>query len=655
MNRYYYSSEVRDFLKESSNSILGRITDQNQFELTIQQKNAWNHQIEVLKQSLNNFPDAHLFFEYTIPRMGKRCDCILVCENQIFVLEFKCGASEFLHADKVQAIDYALDLKNFHAESHHLPIIPILVATDASAPFPQNLTFSDDKVGNCLLSNKDTLTTLIQESNDAQKESPSVDPHTWANSSYKPTPTIIEAAKALYRDHKVDAISSSGAERYNLTKTAEFIDQVIADAKASKHKSICFVTGVPGAGKTLAGLNLSTERNQVDKGEHAVFLSGNGPLVSVLQRALAEDRRNREGESLKAAKQATSSFIQNIHHFRDDYLADTSAPIEKVVVFDEAQRAWTREKAAKFMKDKKQVADFDHSEPAFLLEVMNRHGDWCVVVALIGGGQEINDGEAGLPEWFKALNEMGEPWKVFYSPNLDSSEHTQEYGLEELLPAESTPQEDLHLSVSLRSFRAENLSTSINLLISNRSKEARQIIENDLAKYPIYRTRDLNLAKIWIRNKQRGSERIGLIASAGAKRLVPYGINMNVSIEPEKWFLGDASDIRSSDFLELAASQFDIQGLEIDWSIVCWDADLRYHKNQWTHHQFKGSKWQKRNKEIDQLYLRNAYRVLLTRARQGMVIFVPEGSDEDRTRTPAFYDGTYEYLGECGITELADS
>lgn len=586
--------------------------------------------------------------------MGKRCDCILVCANQLYVLEFKCGATEFHHADKIQAIDYALDLKNFHAESHHTPIIPVLVATKAADPAPQKLVFSDDKVGSCLLANKNNLAKIILESSHSTKESPNIDPHTWANSSYKPTPTIIEAAKALYRDHKVDAISSSGAERYNLTKTAEFIDQVIADAKASKHKSICFVTGVPGAGKTLAGLNLSTERNQVDKGEHAVFLSGNGPLVSVLQRALAEDRCLREGESLKAAKQATASFIQNIHHFRDDYLADTSAPIEKVVVFDEAQRAWTREKAAKFMKDKKQVAEFDHSEPAFLLEVMNRHDDWCVVVALIGGGQEINDGEAGLPEWFKALNDMSEPWKVFYSPNLNSSEYTQEHTINDLLPSESVPQEDLHLSVSLRSFRAENLSASINYLISNNPDKAKNIITNDLDRYPIYRTRDLCLAKKWIRNRQRGSERIGLIASAGAKRLVPYGINMNVSIEPEKWFLGEASDIRSSDFLELASSQFDIQGLEIDWSIVCWDADLRHNMTQWTHHQFKGSKWQKRNKEIDQLYLRNAYRVLLTRARQGMIIFVPEGSDDDWTRTPAFYNGTYQYLGECGIAELKE-
>jgi hypothetical protein len=438
----------------------------------------------------------------------------------------------------------------------------------------------------------------------------------------------------------------------DLAATSNFIDKVIAYSKLYKQKSICFVTGVPGAGKTLAGLNLATSRQQHHAIEHAVFLSGNGPLVEVLQTALAKDKKARTGESLSSARRATSAFIQNIHHFRDDHLTNPDAPIEKVVIFDEAQRAWTKEKAAKFMKTKKGVENFEQSEPKFLLEVMDRHKEWCVVVALIGGGQEINDGEAGLPEWLAAVNDLSSDWQTHYSPELDSHEYTHSKSLSSMLPGNSEPEYSLHLSVSMRSFRAESLSFFINKLISNELHNAKSVISQLYSKYPIYLTRDIAAAKKWAVDKKRGSERIGLVASAGAKRLVPYGVQMKVSVEPDKWFLGDDHDIRSSNFLELAASQFDIQGLELDWAVVCWDGDLRHIDGEWEHYKFKGSSWQRVNKPEERLYLRNAYRVLLTRARQGMVIFVPEGCETDLTRCPNFYDGTYDYLKSCGIRDL---
>ncbi|MFC4994950.1 DUF2075 domain-containing protein [Rubritalea tangerina] len=415
---------------------------------------------------------------------------------------------------------------------------------------------------------------------------------------------------------------------------------------------MCFVTGVPGAGKTLAGLNLATSRQQHHANEHAVFLSGNGPLVEVLQTALAQDKKTRTGEPLSTARRETSAFIQNIHHFRDDHLTTPDAPIEKVVIFDEAQRAWTKEKAAKFMKVKKGVEHFDKSEPKFLLDVMDRHEDWCVVVALIGGGQEINDGEAGLPEWLRAVADLKSDWKTHYSPELDTPEYTHSKSLRTLLPKNSEPNNLLHLSVSMRSFRAESLSLFINRVISNDPKSAQSLITQLQGKYPIYLTRDIKAAKKWVTQMKRGSERIGLVASAGAKRLVPHGVQMKVSVEPEKWFLGADHDIRSSNFLELAASQFDIQGLEIDWAVVCWDGDLRHASKEWEHQKFKGSNWQRVNKPEEKLYLRNAYRVLLTRARQGMVIFVPEGSETDLTRDPNFYNGTYKYLKSCGLRDL---
>ncbi|MFD2277465.1 DNA/RNA helicase domain-containing protein [Rubritalea spongiae] len=429
---------------------------------------------------------GHILFEYTIPRMGKRCDCVLLINNHIIILEFKCGSSKYNNQDKIQTIDYALDLKNFHGASHEARLIPVLVATESSHSDEILLNYSEDKIADCLCINSSGLKELI-EAVCAEPSPPNIiHPSTWINAKYKPTPTIIEAAQVLYREHRVDDISRNDAEATNLAATSSFIDKVIADSKKYKRKAICFVTGVPGAGKTLAGLNLATSRQQHHANEHAVFLSGNGPLVEVLQTALAQDKKSRTGVHLSTARRETSAFIQNIHHFRDDHLTRPDAPIEKVVIFDEAQRAWTKEKAAKFMKAKKGVEDFDQSEPKFLLDVMDRHEEWCVVVALIGGGQEINDGEAGLPEWLAAVSGLESDWQTHYSPELDTPEYTHSNSLTTLLPNNSEANTSLHLSVSMRSFRAESLSLFINRVISNDTKSAQSLIAQLQDNYPIY-------------------------------------------------------------------------------------------------------------------------------------------------------------------------
>ncbi len=584
MKRYYYAASISDFLKEASPSIIGKLSDSNVFELTLEQKNAWSEQIKVLKASLSKDLSAHIFFEYTIPRMGKRCDCILIAGSKIIILEFKAGSSRYTNQDKNQALDYALDLKNFHKQSHDKQIIPILVATRADNKAQDSIVYSHDQVSQCLVANSNTLTSTIVTILKQENETGIIDVQKWTDSPYQPTPTIIEAAKALYKDHSVENISRKGASGANLDCTARFIDQVITRSKANHSKSICFITGVPGAGKTLAGLNIATECNQTDKKEHAVFLSGNGPLVSVLKEALATDKKHNDHAAglqttLTEARRETSTFIQNIHHFRDDHLKNDEAPVEQVVIFDEAQRAWTAQKASKFLREKRGIADFNQSEPSFLLNIMDKHQDWCVVVALIGGGQEINDGEAGLPEWLHALKELGDDWTTYYSPDLNTDEYTRGSQLSELLPPNAQKSADLHLSICIRSFRAKSVSAFVNCLISNNPIEAEQIISNSLSKFPIYITRNIDTAKKWITQKQRGSERMGLIASAGAKRLVPHGIHMKVAIEAENWFLADEDDIRSSNFLESAASQFDVQGLEVDWALVCWDADLR--REEW--------------------------------------------------------------------------
>ena len=482
---------------------------------------------------------------------------------------------------------------------------------------------------------------------------PQLDHAEWSRSGYQPTPTIVEAAQALYRNHDVSEIARSGADAENLGRTTDRISALIESAKTSNRKAICFVTGVPGAGKTLAGLNIATTRAVNHADEHAVFLSGNGPLVDVLREALARDQATRENVPKKDAARKVSGFVQNIHHFRDEALRDSKAPDERVVVFDEAQRAWNRDQATKFMQQKRGYAGFDMSEPAFLVGVMDRHESWCVIVCLIGGGQEINTGEGGLAEWINVMDQQFPHWDVHVSSRLDDPDYIWDRDTSEALKrVVATKDESLHLGVSMRSFRAESLSEFVGHVIENRPNDARLAYERIADRYPIRLTRDLSATRQWLRDKARGSERFGLVASSGANRLRPEGIFMKSQIDAPVWFLNDRADVRSSYYLEEVASEFDIQGLELDWAGVCWDADYRYEAGAWKHYSFRGTKWQRSNATEKQLFLKNAYRVILTRARQGMVIFVPHGTPTDPTRPCAYYDPTFDYLQFCGLPEL---
>lgn len=412
MARSYYCAPLSEFLIHEDDFILGKLARHHGHDLEANQKRAWLKQISILRTMCSPLAalDAHIYFEFSIPRMGKRADVIVLVQGTVFVLEFKVGASQYHAADINQTVDYALDLKNFHEGSHDLVIVPVLVATEAQ-PIEPHLTIGDDQVAACLKANKANLQNVLEQALSTIVAS-YVDADAWANSLYKPTPTIIQAAQALYRGHDVAEISRSGAGAENLTVTANCIANVIEHAKTHGEKAICFVTGVPGAGKTLAGLNIANSRMNAHEDEHAVFLSGNGPLVDVLREALARDERKCNGVSAEAARRKASTFIQNIHHFRDYNLDHSAAPVEKVVVFDEAQRAWHQQKLVSFMKTKKGIGDFQQSEPEFLISVMDRHDDWCVIVCLIGGGQEINYGEAGLSEWFSALQYHFSHWKV---------------------------------------------------------------------------------------------------------------------------------------------------------------------------------------------------------------------------------------------------
>lgn len=649
----YYSETVPKFLKDHDERILGILTREHHHALDELQRDAWLQQLSILKTALVGRPNERIFLEFFIPRMGKRVDAVLLSESIVFLLEFKVGATQHSVEAFNQVEDYALDLKNFHEGSHSVAIVPVLISTKAKPSPILEPTFAADLVAEPVGTNAAGLADLIKEIC-AKRAYPIIDAEDWMAKGYKPTPTIIEAAEILYQTHSVTDISRSDASAVNLQETSASVSRAIDEARANQKKVICFVTGVPGSGKTLAGLNIATQRSDEHRDEHAVFLSGNGPLVDVLREALARDKARRERVKKSIAEREVRSFIQNIHHFRDEYVGNQGIPIEKVVIFDEAQRAWTRKQASKFMQRKRGHLDFDMSEPEFLIRVMDRHPDWCAIVCLVGGGQEINTGEAGISEWVGALQSKFPNWEVHVSPRIALPEYGSQSEVEQFLASPRVhSNEHLHLAVSMRSFRAEALSGFVGHIIDNEPEAAQIAYMGIQTDYPIYLTRDLYTAKQWLLDRARGTERFGLVASSGAQRLRPEGIYIKAEIEPVNWFLNDKTDVRSSYYLEDVATEFAVQGLELDWVGVCWDGDFHHRDGSWISQAFKGTKWQSVNDESRRLYLKNAYRVILTRARQGMILFVPHGDSSDYTRPPSFYDGTFDYLRSCGIPILS--
>ena len=653
MQRSYYSARIREFLDEKPETLLGKLMVSDEFSTTDLQKNAWRKEIDILHDQLRSVENGDIAFEYTIPRIGHRIDVVCIIHGLIFLLEFKVGDSEYRKSTADQVMDYALDLKYFHELSADRYIIPISIPTEAPSVCNE-VSFMEDKISNVLKCTKDNIgLTISSVLSSVQDQDLSI--ADWINSRYAPTPTIIEAAQAMYRNHSVKDISRNDAGAHNLTATTETINQIIDDCKRNHKKAICFVTGVPGAGKTLAGLNIANERHNFDADEHAVFLSGNGPLVDILQAALAKDRSSRAGITIAEAKKETKAFIQIIHRFRDEALTTNNPPAEKVAIFDEAQRAWNEESLTDFMKRKKGVDAFNQSEPEFLIRIMDRHQDWAVIVCLVGGGQEIYNGEAGIIDWFRALQKKFRNWHIYLSDKITDSEYVGNSSIEELLTGCSySLRPALHLGVSLRSFRSEKLAEFVKLLLDNEPSAAAAVYSELSIHYPIILTRDLDKAKEWIRKKARGTERYGLLASSEGKRLRGIGIWVPSVINHVGWFLNEKDNVDSSYFLEVAASEFKVQGLEIDYSILAWDADLRRSGKGFDYFKFRGTRWNHVNNMQQQKYLKNAYRVLMTRARQGMIIFVPSGTDpeDDPTRDSAFYDDIYKYLRSCGIKEL---
>lgn len=705
-NRCLYTATFSEFLNKEPLAVLGAMHNNYHGDSLTTTDEAWMGEIEVMQQVLEPWKEeqGQIVFEYDIPRLGKRIDVVLLLRGMIFCLEFKVGKKEEFQAGIEQVMDYALDLKNFHLFSHDRKIVPILIPTkykEYTTMF-QPSVYNDD-IYNPMITGEEHLQELIAkvlEHAGAKREDGVID--NWLISPYAPTPTIIEAARTLYENHSVEDITRHEADKVSTDTTINYILQVIHQSKEKQQKSICFVTGVPGAGKTLVGLDVAIKQTykdgELDKENGAVYLSGNGPLVAVLTEALARDNQKKcsqkgERKNMSDSRREVSEFIQIIHRYRDNMLAKIKNPVENgeleidpekaikltatgygevehVAIFDEAQRSWTHKRIADYLKrggtygNKLKVPNFPMSEAEFLIWSLDQREDWAVIICLVGGGQEINTGEAGITEWIKALNNRFKHWNVYISNKLTDPEYA-EGRVNELLAGNDKVKfsDSLHLAVSLRTFRAETLSAFIHSLLSFAPDAASLYQDVKGKKYPIMLTRDMDKARQWLRKMARGTQQTGVLVTKVAARFKPLAVNILAQGDENAvhWFLEDKTDIRSSNYLEDAATEIQVQGLELDYACVLWDADMRCEDGHWAYYKFNGkNKWNPENNEESRKYMLNAYRVLLTRARQGIVICVPygnsnttpEGFPEDPTRLPEYYDGSYEYLKSLGLEEI---
>lgn len=616
------------------------------------QTRAWIHEIQLLRTAASTLlrwgvGDALVVLEYEIPRRRRRPDVLIVSKDGIVVIEFKVGVGGYDASARWQLAQYVLDLRDFHSECREIGITGVLVATRAANH--ESGTESHHGVEIALTNGDGLSEAIIMAISKARGRTRApIEPENWLRGSYKPTPNIIEAACQIYEGHDVSDISHAYAE--NLTATTDAIVERIIQARADRKRVICFVTGVPGAGKTLTGLDaLHDPRLRVGEGVPGVFLSGNLPLVEVLGAALARASR---GAQAREGRRLLSARIDNVHKFVPEYAADPQRiPHENLIVFDEAQRAWSRDR----MIRKNRGAQ---SEAEEIIEIMERQPEWCVVVALVGGGQEIHDGEAGLAAWGDALAARPVPWLVVASPEVlqggTSVSGHRLFGDSRASQVEEDSR--LHLHVSVRAPRARILAEWVEAVLTGAPQKAEELVQR-ISEFPIVLTRDLRIARTWLRARVAGDDRIGLVASAGARRLRGYGVQLSTRVGQNEgiahWFLAPGDDVRSSNYLEVAATEFECQGLELDYVGLCWGDDLTRAGRGWDYRRFAGTDWRDVLGDQAQKYMINKYRVLMTRARRGMVIWVPPGSVEDETREITRMDRTAEYLRACGLRDIS--
>jgi len=667
----FYRASVTEFVRTSDSEITGRLSsayaNSGFSSQRTSQTRAWEADLTKLRSALNRVvaqtPEAAawtLLLEFPIPRKEKRIDVVLLAGDTIVILELKTSA-QGIEADR-QAEEYALLLHFFHQPSSRRKIATFLVAPSARGrrndaqhflPLEEAPAYWVPRVQQ--ISWKDLPERLAGVTRGHIDSA--IDPIAWDNGEYRPVPSIIEAAISLQSGlETIREIAHSRAARHDVDRLTSFVTNVIERAKEDRSFVICFVTGVPGSGKTLVGLNLAYGIKPGQ--EHIAFMSGTGPLVKVLQAALAAEHRTRMKVKSDEAMRKAKTLIENVHVFAKYYAEENPnrAPADHTIIFDEAQRAWDRKQNfRKFARD--------YSEPEMLLKIMERHEDWAVVIALVGGGQEINEGEAGLSEWGRALTASAKQWIVYASPEaLQGGEAVAGSKLfvvdyDHAIPVRAEAQ--LHLNVSVRSLKAASYSEWVNSVVRGDAVGAAAIAahaKTEQDSFPTLLTRSLDDARALLRHNTMGERRCGLVGSSGSTRLRAEGLEPDSTFHAEypwnHWYLAGPRDVRSSHQLEVFATEFEIQGLELDWVGVCWGGDLIWSPQQrkWLSRKFSkmASKWSNIKQESQETFRRNAYRVLLTRAREGIVIYVPAGDSQDPTRNPAEFDATADFLLACG-------
>jgi hypothetical protein len=663
---YGFAGRVSEFKEVQEDALIGRILEGVASTGVDAHRNAqieaWRKQVQILHDQLTDaeFRDWFLVIEYEIARRSRRPDVILLHGGTIFILEFKVGAATFDSIARWQVHSYALDLRDFHFASRGRVIVPVLCATNA----PTRLTGGDIAIraeggvtGVVLACRENLGSRLLGAAARVERCNPEIEPECWLNAPYRPTPSIIEAAVQLYEGHAVRELSHRYA--HNLDRTTEMLVGQIRRAREERKRVVCFVTGIPGAGKTLTGLDVVHDPELSGQSASAgIFLSGNGPLVKVVREALVLNQASK-GKRRRDSEHEVGTFIQNVHQFLRHYREHSDqCPHEHVIVFDEAQRAWNAEQMAR----KQHVSV---SEAAELLDVMERFTEWAVVIALVGGGQEIYMGEAGLGEWGRTIAERAERWEIVASPDvIVGGESVANHRLfEGQVPSALTVREEplAHLAVGVRSHRAQLWAEWVNEFLELRLEASRALVP-DASEFPCLLTRDLERAREWLRAmwSTEPSYRTGLLSTSEDQRLRAYGIEPSSAFRSaypfHKWFLSPPNDVRSSFALEVAASEFECQGLELDWVGLCWGADftLDASSSHWDYRKFRGASWQSVRRPLERAYVLNRYRVLLTRARRGMVIWVPRGSSDDATRDPARFDRVYQVLMEAGLPALEE-
>ena len=664
----YYRSTVQSFLATPAANIVGSLSSAQILRYSgdhAMQLSAWRAQITLLRRILEPLTEEHqnvrkwgVLFEYPLLRLQRRLDVVILAGDTVVVVEFKVGSENYLSQDIHQVEDYALDLRDFHGASHDLNIWPVLCATQGPT---QPIKLVDRRgVAPVHLCNEGTLGDLLASAASRDTEH-YLDIDAWDSADYRPVPSIIEAAELLFAGHNVQEIARASSGPHNLGTTTDRLIEVVATAQRKSEHVVAFVTGVPGSGKTLVGLNAIHDSRFRQEGRTAgAFLSGNTPLVTVLREALARDDATRRKRTLREARREVRSQIQGLMSYLREYLENQprKPPFDHVVVFDEAQRAWDAEYgASKFGRQK--------SEPSLFLEIMQRHNDWAVIIALVGGGQEINRGEKGLSEWGAAIaacnEDVGfEQWRAIAPPEVvlggDATAWQTLFG-EDARSHRVERDNRLHLDVSVRSYRCLATTKWVNQTLDGSANDAVSIAD-EAGGLPILLTRSLETAREWLRDNARGSRRCGLVATSGARRLRAEGLGTTLSASElssvAHWYLAPRGDIRSSYALEVAANEYTCQGLELDYVGVCWDGDLVRSEREdgWMCRRLSGSAWQEVRSPDMRRWVRNKYRVLLTRARLGTVIWVPKGAPADATRCPKTLDAVASYLTRAGVVAL---